>query len=300
MVVKDFSLVDLKPYENNPRRNEEAVDAVANSIMKFGFKVPIIIDADNVIVAGHTRFKAAQKLNLESVPCVVADDLTPELVKAFRLADNKVAELATWDDASLLEEINSLVTFDIDMSDFGFDVSEIGLLHKSWARTEKYCDLKKKIRSHSLGDIILTSFYEVGKRGISIAEIKEKESNAGLFADNLCDYLICLAGDNLTKGGWCICTAPRRRHKDGFHFSTEICRLAAQKLNVPFYEDAFTAENRNRIEPEFHMVKNPKETNVILYDDIVTTGETLRAVRRLLLEAGHVVLLAVGIHNKKV
>lgn len=155
MDVKNFSLADLKPYEKNPRNNDNAVDAVAKSIEAFGFKVPIVVDKNNVIVCGHTRYKAAQKLKLESVPCVVADDLSPQQIKAFRLADNKVSELATWDDAFLLEEINDLSAFDIDMADFNFDVSDIGKRHMSWARTEKYCDLKKKIRNISTGGGIL-------------------------------------------------------------------------------------------------------------------------------------------------
>ncbi len=91
MDVKNFPLADLHPYEKNPRRNDNAVDTVANSIRTFGFKVPLVIDKDNVIVCGHTRYKAAQKLGLDSVPCVAADDLSPAQVKAFRLADNKVS-----------------------------------------------------------------------------------------------------------------------------------------------------------------------------------------------------------------
>lgn len=110
MDVKNFSLAELRPYEKNPRRNDRAVDAVAKSIEQFGFKVPIVIDADNVIIAGHTRYKAAKKLGLESVPCVVATDLSPEQVKAFRLVDNKTAELATWDFEKLGEELNSLAS----------------------------------------------------------------------------------------------------------------------------------------------------------------------------------------------
>lgn len=302
MQIKEIALSELVPYEKNPRKNDSAVEAVAKSIKQFGFKVPVVIDADNIIVCGHTRFKAAQKLGLESVPCVVADDLSPENIKAFRLADNKVAELADWDDAFLLEELNELADFDIDMADFGFDVSTVGLRHKSWARTEKYCDLKKKIKCHSNGGMLFTTFYEVGKRGIPITEIKEKKSNAELFADNLCDYLECATGGgyNLSKGDWCLCTTPRRRHKEGFHFSTEICRLTAEKLGLPFYMDAFSAKNGNRINPEFYMEKNPAEHNVILYDDIISTGETLRTCRKLLLDEGHVVLLAVGIQNQTV
>lgn len=194
MEVKIFRLEEIRPYEKNPRRNDGAVEAVAKSIEQFGFKVPIVVDADNVIVAGHTRYKAAQKLHLESVPCIVANDLTPAQIKAFRLADNKVSELARWDDALLLDELDGLDLFNIDMTDFGFDTSKIGSWHKSWAKTEKLCDLKKKIKCHSAGDMILTSFYQVGKLGIPITQIKEQPTNAKLFADNLCDYLICSAG----------------------------------------------------------------------------------------------------------
>ena len=97
MQVINYKIEDLKPYKRNPRKNDGAVDAVAASIKEFGFKVPIVIDADGEIIAGHTRFKAAKKLGLKEVPCIIADDLTPDQIKAFRLADNKTAELADWD-----------------------------------------------------------------------------------------------------------------------------------------------------------------------------------------------------------
>jgi site-specific DNA-methyltransferase (adenine-specific) len=115
-------LADISPYENNPRKNDEAVKYVAESIKEFGFKVPIVIDRNNIIVAGHTRYKAAKKLNIKEVPCIVADDLTDEQVKAFRLADNKVAEKAEWDFELLSDELDGL--FDFDMTVFGFEEEE--------------------------------------------------------------------------------------------------------------------------------------------------------------------------------
>ena len=118
MNIIEKKLTELKEYENNPRNNDGAVEAVAESIKQFGFKVPIVIDADGVIIAGHTRKKAALKLGLDKVPCIIADDLTPEQIKAFRLADNKTGELAGWDFAKLEEELAGLS--DIDMSAFGF------------------------------------------------------------------------------------------------------------------------------------------------------------------------------------
>ena len=125
MKIVNKKLEELRAYENNPRHNENAVDAVAESIKEFGFKVPIVIDVDGVIVAGHTRVKAAEKLGLEEVPCIVADDLTPEQVKAFRLADNKVGEFATWDFAKLEEELRELREMEFDMDNYGFRDDEV-------------------------------------------------------------------------------------------------------------------------------------------------------------------------------
>lgn len=121
MNVQEIAVSELIPYENNPRNNLLAVDAVAESIRNFGFKVPIVIDSENVIVCGHTRLMAAKKLGLDKVPCIVADDLTDEQIKAFRLADNKTAELAEWDFSKLEAELAELA--DIDMSVYGFCIS---------------------------------------------------------------------------------------------------------------------------------------------------------------------------------
>lgn len=114
---------ELIPYEKNPRKNDEAVGYVANSIKEFGFKVPIIVDCNDVIVAGHTRLKAAKKLGIDEVPVIVADDLTEEQINALRLADNRVSEFADWDMDTLLSEIDKIQT--IDMSDFGFEFSDV-------------------------------------------------------------------------------------------------------------------------------------------------------------------------------
>lgn len=121
MQIIEKSVNSIKPYLNNPRNNASAVSRVAASIREFGFRVPIVLDKDDVIAAGHTRLLAALELGLETVPCVVADDLTEEQIKAFRLADNKVAEFAEWDADLLLEEMQGID--EIDMSEFGFDLS---------------------------------------------------------------------------------------------------------------------------------------------------------------------------------
>lgn len=129
MNIKNIKVEQLIPYINNPRRNDEAVDKVKSSIQEFGFKVPLVIDKNNVVVTGHTRLKAAKELGMEEVPCVVADDLTEAQIKAFRIADNRVAEYAEWDEELLKIELEELeeMEFDLDsldMFDFDFDPEE--------------------------------------------------------------------------------------------------------------------------------------------------------------------------------
>ena len=113
---------EVRPYEKNPRKNAEAVKYVRASIEKFGFKQPIVIDSNRVIISGHTRLEAAKSLGMAEVPCIVADDLTEAQAKALRLADNKVAEFSEWKMNLLGEELGELAEIsDIDMGDFGFD-----------------------------------------------------------------------------------------------------------------------------------------------------------------------------------
>lgn len=119
------SVEDLIPYDNNPRKNDKAVDMVAESIQQIGFKNPIITDGDGVIIAGHTRLKAAMKLGLKKVPVIVAADLTPEQAKMYRLADNKTGEAADWDQEKLDKELEELYQAGIDMSLFGFEPMQV-------------------------------------------------------------------------------------------------------------------------------------------------------------------------------
>ena len=121
--IVEKKIEELTPYAKNPRKNDKAVDKVAASIREFGFKVPIVIDKAGVVAAGHTRLKAALKLGMNTVPCIIADDLTEEQIKAFRLADNKTAEFSEWDFNLMDEELADIA--DIDMSQFGFNLEEI-------------------------------------------------------------------------------------------------------------------------------------------------------------------------------
>lgn len=119
MTIQNIPVSKLTPYKGNPRFNDEAMRNVANSIKAFGFKVPIVVDKNGVIVAGHTRYKAAKYLGMKEVPCIVADDLSDEQIKAFRIADNSTNEVASWDSDLLRIELDEIENF--DMSDFGLD-----------------------------------------------------------------------------------------------------------------------------------------------------------------------------------
>ena len=125
MKIEMRKLSEIKPYDRNPRKNDSAVDAVAASITEFGFRAPIVVDAEDVIIVGHTRWKASQKLGLERVPVHVANELTPAQVKAYRIADNKTAEIADWDFNLLPLELKDLQGLDFNIDLLGFDEAEL-------------------------------------------------------------------------------------------------------------------------------------------------------------------------------
>ena len=132
MKIELRKLSDIKPYENNPRLNDDAVEAVMASIREFGFRQPIVVDADGVIICGHTRYKAAQRLGLEKVPVHVAKDLTPAQIKAYRIADNQTASLAEWNYDLLPIELAELQGMNYDLGLLGFDPDELApVAHES-------------------------------------------------------------------------------------------------------------------------------------------------------------------------
>lgn len=174
---------ELIPYVNNPRNNDQAVDAVASSIKNFGFKVPIVIDSKNEIINGHTRLKAAKKLGIEEVPVIVADDLTEDQIKAFRIADNKVAELADWDEELLLAELDMI---EMDMGQFNIDMSEMDLDDSSEEVVEdEFDDTPPEDPQAKYGDI-----YQLGRHRLmcgdsTSVEDVEKLVGGGVIVDML-------------------------------------------------------------------------------------------------------------------
>ncbi len=157
MNVFNINVEDVVPYENNPRKNDVAVSAVAKSIQEFGFRVPIIIDKENVIVAGHTRLRAAEQLGMKTVPAIRADDLTDEQVKAFRLVDNKTAELSAWDYQKLADELVELRG--VDMAAFGFrgleDEFDVDSFFSAGGESDESVDVRKTVICPCCGTTVL-------------------------------------------------------------------------------------------------------------------------------------------------
>ena len=297
--VVDVSIESIRPYEKNPRRNEKAIAKVAESIKAFGFLQPIVCDADGVILAGHTRYAAARSLGLKTVPVLYARDLTDAEAREYRIADNRVGELARWDTDLLSAELEGIRLDDPAFMPklFGFDTSDREHSKYQWKHITKACDLGKKIQTHPKIGMYVTTLFASGKKGRPLEDIKADPGMVLPFAETATEYLVSVYGDCFRNGDWCVCTTPRRRHKTGFHFSTEVSRKIAGLLGIPFHADAVLAHNRDRIFTEFSLGDDPPQKNIILYDDIISTGVTMRDTRSILIDAGHVVLPIISIKN---
>ena len=183
MKIVNKQLGELKPYKSNPRKNDGAVNAVAESIKEFGFKVPIIIDKNNEIVAGHTRLLAAKQLGLIEVPCIVADDLTDDQIKAFRIADNSTAQIAEWD----LEKLNiELLDIDFDMTMFGLD-EQLKDIENQFAKEvieDEVPEVGESEPISQLGDI-----WQLGRHRLMCGDSTKEKDVAKLMNGNKADLL---------------------------------------------------------------------------------------------------------------
>ena len=227
MQILNIKTNDLKPYANNPRKNAKAIKSVKESILKFGFKVPIVVDKNNTIVCGHTRWFASRDIGLEEVPCVVADDLTQKQIDAFRLVDNRTAEFAEWDFEKLAEELSELADF--DLSAFGFDeliaglsyepnperqgalaeqflvppISILDTRNKDWQARKRVWNsiINDKAQARTNASCLPTSLIAMDNTGVSILDAVLAEILCYWFIPNNqqqpCKCFDCFAGDTV-------------------------------------------------------------------------------------------------------
>lgn len=202
MQIISKKIEEIKEYENNPRNNDNAVEYVARSIKDFGFKIPIIVDKNNVIVAGHTRYKAAKELNLTEVPCIVADDLTDEQIKAFRLVDNKSAELAEWNLELLNIELENI--HDIDMNLYNFELSE---LLDNVIEDDYEIELPEEPKTKH-GDI-----YKLGNHYLMCGDSTKESDVAKLMNNNKADLFLTDPPYNVALGNHDTPETARQRYR---------------------------------------------------------------------------------------
>lgn len=171
-----MKVTDIKPYEKNPRYNDNAVSAVAKSISEFGFKTPIVVDKNNVIICGHTRWKASKLLGLKEVPVIKASDLSDAKAKAYRIADNKTAELSSWDYDKLQEELRTIDS--TDMLDFGFVESELDLQPEIEELVETEDWIEQDVFDTKSGRLIITYSTPLEEKWL-----KQKVKEKGILKD---------------------------------------------------------------------------------------------------------------------
>jgi site-specific DNA-methyltransferase (adenine-specific) len=245
MEIKMVKVEDLKPYVNNPRLNDDAVEYVANSIKQFGFKVPMVIDKDNVIVAGHTRFKASLELGLKEVPCIIADDLNEEQIKAFRLADNKVSEKADWNIELLDEELENI---DIDMEQFGFD--DISIEEEQEIIEDEVPDVPNEPKA-KLGEI-----YQLGGHRLMCGDSTSEEDVAKLMNGVRADISFTsppynagslnIEGNETTQKKYNQYN-DNKTEEEYYYFLKENMKLLLKNSNEVFYNIGLVENNKKSI-----------------------------------------------------
>jgi site-specific DNA-methyltransferase (adenine-specific) len=203
MQVKEWPIAKVKPYEKNPRNNDAAVEATANSIKEFGWQQPIVVDADGIIIVGHTRLKAAEKLGLSKVPVTVADKLSAEQVKAYRLADNKTGELADWDFSMLDDELQGID--DLDMSDFGF---ELKIEDDEEIVDDEFDEEAPEVPTSKLGEV-----YQLGRHRLMVGDSTDSSQVETLMGGQKADLLLTDPPYNVALGMGGSVDEARKRHR---------------------------------------------------------------------------------------
>ena len=318
-----ISIDELVQDDNNFNKGtEEGQKLMEKSFKELGAGRSILVDKDGKIIAGNKSQIAAQAAGIKKVRVIESDgteliavkriDLSIDSAEGRKLAlaDNMTAHVnLAWDEIQIEKIETSVEGF--DKSDWGFDVKNIQadpILHEekklaedvkkrsAWGKRDKYteplCDLKDRMTVHNRDGRFFISTYKRSEEGIPLSEIKIAD-NVKLFALQAINIIRGIIGLK-QKDGWCIITTPKRRHKEK-NFASMVCDEVSKSLGVPFYEDVVEAKNKQRINPVFELKKQIDENEIIIYDDIFTTGSTLKATADLFHDKN--VLCIIGIYN---
>ena len=318
-------IIDISQIRHDKRNfnkgTDEGKEMMEKSFKEHGAGRSILLDKDGNIIAGNKSTSAARKAGIKKVRVIETDGTELIAVKRtdisidskegreMALLDNRTAQVnLAWDE---IELASTAADVGFDVADFGFDIQEMETgapptladtlkedmkKRSSWGKAKDYkepcCDLSDHLQLHKRDCFYYICSYHNTPTGIPISEVKT-EPNVQLFATKAEEIVRGLVQLRDTKD-WCIITTPKRRHKEK-NFASMVATQLAKLLGIPFYDDTMEAHGRDRINTDFKLVKDIPESNVILYDDILTTGSTIRACVHLLTDKN--VVCVIGIDN---
>ena len=315
--LREVPIAELKPYERNAKRHgKNQLAKLEKCIRELGFISPCLIDQDYNVIAGHGRIQAAKAAGLAAVPCVFVEGLTEEERRRYIIEDNRISEFGDWDMDALEAELRELsekginiqaMDFDLDIGgieaeEIRFDAEEADPGEKEpgkkWTTRGVRCDMKPQPACREKNGHRYVSLYASSKEGMTLEEIKNSRKCEKQMAEATAEYLRGFLGNALKETGWAMITTGRRRHREGYHFATAVCKRVAEDLGIRFYEGSVECENSDRLKPALTMRTEPEEKNLILFDDIITTGTTMSRTAELFQGKGYTVMAIIGIRNQ--
>lgn len=274
------------PRITNPAKLDKLVESIKQDpemLQLRGLLVYPIEDGKYITIGGNMRLQALKRLGFDDVPCIIIPKETPvEKLRNYIIKDN--GDFGDWDYKALLDGWDA-----VELQEWAIDIPQFEEQPQEKKRAgwnsasnsqESVCDLKDCIGWHPKRDFSFISCFKKSEQGYPLSTIKADFSNVGLFADAALNVIRRVIGLH-HNDDWALLTTPKRRHKET-NFAESVCLVIAEKLGIPFYRDAITAKTRQRINPQFTLNVDIQEHNIIVFDDILTTGATLDAVNKLL------------------
>lgn len=289
----------------NPRKIDRAnlnklVQSIKQDPEMLDFRCLLLypIGDKYLTIGGNMRLAALKALGYEKCPCIIIPKDTPiSKLRNYIIKDN--SEFGEWEYSKLLEQWDSLELEEwaVNIPDFAKEEFKEDQERKGWKSDkeakESVCDMAENIAYHSKQDFAFISSFKKSEQGVPLSQIKSDFSNVATFAKAAVNLIKRIIGLNI-KEDWALITTPKRRHKET-NFAESVCEEIAKEIGIVFYKDTITAKTRQRINPKFNLEKDIKENNIIVYDDIITTGSTLVGVHKLLTDKN--VIYIVGINN---